>query len=255
MSRSGPARDIAFLGGMANYILQHDAWFREYVEHYTNGPVIIKDEFQDTEDTAASSRAGTLTTAPTDRHAGATTRPRARPPPASTSRWPTSRQPGPRRPRDEARRRRAARPTTTRCSTRIASSRSCRRHFAAIPRRRWLRSAAAPPRTSWRWPRRCVRTRAGADLGASSTRWAGPNTPSACRTSAPARSCSCCWATSAGRRGNSGAARPRQHPGLDRHPDAVRHPAGLYPMPHPQAHPTLDEFVELNGPDTGRGGT
>ncbi len=39
--------DIAFLGGVINYIFEHDAWFREYVEHYTNGPVIIKPEFED----------------------------------------------------------------------------------------------------------------------------------------------------------------------------------------------------------------
>jgi formate dehydrogenase major subunit len=42
--------DVAFLGGVVNYILEHDAWFREYVEHYTNGPVILKPEFSDTED-------------------------------------------------------------------------------------------------------------------------------------------------------------------------------------------------------------
>ena len=42
--------DIAFLGGIANYILQNELYFREYVEHYTNAPVIINDEFADTED-------------------------------------------------------------------------------------------------------------------------------------------------------------------------------------------------------------
>jgi formate dehydrogenase major subunit len=42
--------DIAFLGGIVNYIFEHDAWFREYVQHYTNGPVIIKEEFKDTEE-------------------------------------------------------------------------------------------------------------------------------------------------------------------------------------------------------------
>src|SRR4051794_39572122 len=42
--------DIAFLGGIANYILENDAFFREYVEHYTNANVIIDREFQDTED-------------------------------------------------------------------------------------------------------------------------------------------------------------------------------------------------------------
>lgn len=42
--------DIAFLGGIVNYILEHDLWFEEYVKHYTNAPVIITDEFRDTED-------------------------------------------------------------------------------------------------------------------------------------------------------------------------------------------------------------
>ena len=45
-----PGTDIAFLGGIVNYIFEHDAWFEEYVRHYTNGPVIIKPEFSDTED-------------------------------------------------------------------------------------------------------------------------------------------------------------------------------------------------------------
>jgi formate dehydrogenase major subunit len=42
--------DIAFLGGIANYILQNDLYFEEYVKHYTNAPVIIEDTFADTED-------------------------------------------------------------------------------------------------------------------------------------------------------------------------------------------------------------
>jgi formate dehydrogenase major subunit len=42
--------DIAFLGGIANYILQNDLWFDEYVRRYTNAPVIIEDTFADTEE-------------------------------------------------------------------------------------------------------------------------------------------------------------------------------------------------------------
>jgi formate dehydrogenase major subunit len=42
--------DIAFLGGIANYILQNDLWFDEYVRTYTNAPVIIDESFADTED-------------------------------------------------------------------------------------------------------------------------------------------------------------------------------------------------------------
>src|SRR5919199_1981440 len=48
--RSGT--DIAFLGGIVNYIFENDAWFREYVERYTNGPVRLKEEFRDTEEGA-----------------------------------------------------------------------------------------------------------------------------------------------------------------------------------------------------------
>jgi formate dehydrogenase major subunit len=42
--------DVAFLGGIVNYIFEHDAWFTEYVRHYTNGPVVLKRDFQDTEE-------------------------------------------------------------------------------------------------------------------------------------------------------------------------------------------------------------
>jgi formate dehydrogenase major subunit len=42
--------DIAFLGGIVNYVLEHERWFEEYVRHYTNAPVIIDPRFQDTED-------------------------------------------------------------------------------------------------------------------------------------------------------------------------------------------------------------
>ena len=31
--------DIAFLGGVANYILENERYFREYVVHYTNAPI------------------------------------------------------------------------------------------------------------------------------------------------------------------------------------------------------------------------
>jgi formate dehydrogenase major subunit len=44
--------DIAFLGGIVNYIFEHDAWFADYVQDYTNAPVIIDPDFRDTEDTS-----------------------------------------------------------------------------------------------------------------------------------------------------------------------------------------------------------
>jgi formate dehydrogenase major subunit len=42
--------DIAFLGGIVNYILEHGREFREYVQAYTNAATIVDEEFADTED-------------------------------------------------------------------------------------------------------------------------------------------------------------------------------------------------------------
>ncbi len=42
--------DIAFLGGLINYVLANGREFREYVERYTNADVLVSDDFVDTED-------------------------------------------------------------------------------------------------------------------------------------------------------------------------------------------------------------
>jgi formate dehydrogenase major subunit len=42
--------DIAFLGGLINHVLSNGLEFREYVAAYTNGPVVLSEDFQDTED-------------------------------------------------------------------------------------------------------------------------------------------------------------------------------------------------------------
>src|SRR5467141_1911638 len=42
--------DIAFLGGIVNYILTNERWFPEYVNAYTNAATIISEDFRDTED-------------------------------------------------------------------------------------------------------------------------------------------------------------------------------------------------------------
>ncbi len=42
--------DIAFLGGIVNYILENGRAFREYVVPYTNAATIINEDFADTED-------------------------------------------------------------------------------------------------------------------------------------------------------------------------------------------------------------
>jgi formate dehydrogenase major subunit len=46
--RSGT--DIAFLGGLVNYVLTHERDFREYVVAYTNAAAIVGEDFRDTED-------------------------------------------------------------------------------------------------------------------------------------------------------------------------------------------------------------
>src|SRR5579885_3275479 len=40
--------DIAFLGGVVNFILQNDRWFDRYVRRYTNARVIVDEEFEAT---------------------------------------------------------------------------------------------------------------------------------------------------------------------------------------------------------------
>ncbi|TYC10452.1 molybdopterin-dependent oxidoreductase [Actinomadura syzygii] len=42
--------DIAFLGGIVNYVLQNEKYFRDYVVAYTNAPMILSEDFRDTED-------------------------------------------------------------------------------------------------------------------------------------------------------------------------------------------------------------
>src|SRR3954452_16664948 len=47
--------DIAFLGGLVNYVLNSERWqsdpfFTEYVVHYTNAATLINEKFKDTED-------------------------------------------------------------------------------------------------------------------------------------------------------------------------------------------------------------
>ncbi|HEY8322088.1 MAG TPA: formate dehydrogenase-N subunit alpha [Candidatus Baltobacteraceae bacterium] len=48
--RSGS--DIAFLGGIVNWVLQNERYFREYVVAYTNASYLVREDFRDTEDLA-----------------------------------------------------------------------------------------------------------------------------------------------------------------------------------------------------------
>src|SRR5512132_826507 len=47
--------DVAFLGGLVNFVLNHERWntdpfFREYVVNYTNASTLVSDAFKDAED-------------------------------------------------------------------------------------------------------------------------------------------------------------------------------------------------------------
>src|SRR4051794_25282054 len=42
--------DVAFLGGLINHVLTEDKWFHDYVVNYTNAPVLINEDFKDTEE-------------------------------------------------------------------------------------------------------------------------------------------------------------------------------------------------------------
>ena len=46
--RSGT--DIAFLGGLIRYVLEHDLWFKDYALNYTNIAKIITEDYEDSED-------------------------------------------------------------------------------------------------------------------------------------------------------------------------------------------------------------
>src|SRR5205807_1160744 len=42
--------DIALMGGLINYILQNELYFKEYVRAYTNAAFMVGEDFKDTED-------------------------------------------------------------------------------------------------------------------------------------------------------------------------------------------------------------
>jgi len=42
--------DIVFLGAIIRYLLENNAYFHEYVAHYTNAAMLIREDYQDTED-------------------------------------------------------------------------------------------------------------------------------------------------------------------------------------------------------------
>jgi formate dehydrogenase major subunit len=45
-----PGTDIAFLGGLVRHIIENEEYFAEYVVHYTNAAAIVSEDYRDTED-------------------------------------------------------------------------------------------------------------------------------------------------------------------------------------------------------------
>jgi len=45
-----PGSDIAFVGGLIRYVLEHERYFKEYMLAYTNASTIVGPDFRDTED-------------------------------------------------------------------------------------------------------------------------------------------------------------------------------------------------------------
>src|SRR5919199_1016692 len=42
-----PGTDIAFLGGLINYVIENERYFRDYVVHYTNAATLVTEDFED----------------------------------------------------------------------------------------------------------------------------------------------------------------------------------------------------------------
>src|SRR6266540_2847509 len=109
--------DIAFLGGIVNYIIQNERYFKDYVIHYTNAPAIVSKEFRTPKTWTACSVGGTR------RRAGTTSSPGS----TRGSRWLRPAKNGTCSPASPSRSGAPRSPpsvSTTRCRTLAASSRS-----------------------------------------------------------------------------------------------------------------------------------
>ena len=177
--------DIAFLGGVINYILSNELDFREYVTAYTNASFIVDENFQDTEDLDGLFSGYDDETAsydPSSWHYESTS------PSGTAARTP--RTTAHRISTDPVARRSRAVPMTSRttrhCSTRAASIRSSSGTTPATPRTWWSGSAVCLPRSSCRSRRRGRRIPAASARPLWCTARDGLSTRWARSTSAPA---------------------------------------------------------------------
>jgi formate dehydrogenase major subunit len=153
--------DIAFLGGLIHHVLETGAYFEEYVRAYTNAPMLVRDDFVDTEDLAGvfsgyDQETGTYdvssweyrgmhveaATGPRDDRITADDDPEDRPGVHEHERGQIA---APRSP--------PTRSATTPCSTRGACSRCCAGTTRATPPSWCTRSAASRRSCSGRSPR------------------------------------------------------------------------------------------------------
>ena len=223
--------DIAFLGGVINYILSNNLEFREYVRAYTNASFLLNERFQDTEDLdglfsgydphTASYDPSTWLDESIAVEEGSGQRDKEQSAPyqhggaARSSRAPS----------EEI----AADPTLQhpRCVFQVL-----KRHFAATPRRWWSECAGCPADlfgdVCRAWTENSGRERTAALV--YSVGWTQHTAgravhpgwgdhPAAARQHRTAR------------RRNLRAARACQHPGLDRHPTLFNLLPGYLPMP------------------------
>ena len=214
--------DIAFLGGVINHVLSHRSDFREYVLAYTNAPTIVGEEFEDAGAdglSPATTRRSGDTTPKSWQYEGALS-PQRRVSATRKATFPRQAAAAAARMGDRARRA-DARPDARapRCVWQIL-----KRHYAALHAgdgRARLRRAAGAVRAGLRalcrelGPRAHDGVRARGRLDAAHDRLAvhpgGLDPATAARQHGPAR------------RRRDGDARARLDPGLERHPDAVRH--------------------------------
>ena len=202
--------DIAFLGGLINYVLQQrEVLPRLRARLHQRGDDLTED-FATPRTSTGCSPASTASTGYYDidtwRYEGVEVQAAAGERdqrPTRTSAHPSAVSAG--RPRRDARLRRRRRRTATprhatrRCSTRAACSR-CSSGTSPATRPEMVEEVCGVPQDQFAevCAARHRELRPGPDDRVRVQPWAGPSTPSACSTSAPPRSCSCCSATWAG---------------------------------------------------------
>ena len=238
--------DIAFLGGIVNYILEHGREFREYVVNYTNAPVIIDEEFKDTEDLDGSSPAGIPRRGKYDntswQYAGMEMHGAAGQREMGATQGEARGHGGARRPAPPRRAARGGRDARA-PALRLPAPEEALRALHAGARRGGLRRARRS--SSSRSPRRSARTRGASGRRRSSTRSAGRSTRSASSTSAR-RAIIQLLLGNIGRPGG-GVMALRGHASIQGStdiPTLYNILPGYIPMPHAHAHEDLDEYID-----------